>query len=394
MTERSPIPLLFLVADTGGGHRASATAVARQLAAVHGETAFDVAVVDPFAERARWPLNQASNVYGPLIRRAPWLWGAAWHATNSATAVTAMRGSILRSLRPGLGDLLRELHPAVVVSFHPLLNHVAAQVMSATLHPVPLLTVITDLYDVHASWMCTEVDAVVTPSPSGLDRCRRAGVPATRCYDFGIPVDPSFTTPARLSAAAQRALRGRLGLDRDGFTLLLVGGGDGSGDLEKRTRALAEADLDVRLVVICGRNRTLQHRLEGLTSRGGHPVCVQGFVGNMAEWTHAADVVVSKAGPGTIAESLCCGVPLLLTWFIPGQERGNIDFVLATGCGRYVPHIGELIDTVAELGAPGSRALATLREAVRHAARPDATARIAELIASYATPATALVPTG
>jgi UDP-N-acetylglucosamine:LPS N-acetylglucosamine transferase len=41
-----------------------------------------------------------------------------------------------------------------------------------------------------------------------------------------------------------------------------------------------------------------------------------------------------------------------------------------------------LVDAVAELAEPGSEALATMRAAVRAAARPDATRRIAELIAS------------
>ena len=111
---------------------------------------------------------------------------------------------------------------------------------------------------------------------------------------------------------------------------------------------------------------------------------VHGFVDNMAELTRAADVVVSKAGPGTIAESLCCGVPLLLTWHIPGQERDNIAYVLATGAGRYVPRLRDLVDTVAELSAPGSASLARLRERALRAARPRATAMIADLIADLA----------
>jgi 1,2-diacylglycerol 3-beta-galactosyltransferase len=113
-------------------------------------------------------------------------------------------------------------------------------------------------------------------------------------------------------------------------------------------------------------------------------VRVLGYVNNMAEWMRAGDVVVSKAGPGTIAEALCCGVPLLLVWYLPGQERGNVEWVVDIGAGRYVPRDEQLVDTVAELAAPGSEALATMRSAVRAAARPEATRRIAGLIASMA----------
>ena len=60
----------------------------------------------------------------------------------------------------------------------------------------------------------------------------------------------------------------------------------------------------------------------------GMHVVVNGFVTNMAEWMTACDTIVTKAGPGTIAESLICGLPVLLNGFIPCQEAGNVPFVV------------------------------------------------------------------
>ena len=111
---------------------------------------------------------------------------------------------------------------------------------------------------------------------------------------------------------------------------------------------------------------------------------MKGFVDNMPEWMRAADVVATKAGPGTIAEALCSGLPMLLTSYVPGQERGNVEWVVDIGAGRFVPRIAQLLDAVAELSAPGSETLTAMRAAVRRAARPDATKRIAALIVSLA----------
>lgn len=52
-------------------------------------------------------------------------------------------------------------------------------------------------------------------------------------------------------------------------------------------------------------------------------VLVKGFVSNMAEWMSACNVIVTKAGPGTIAEALICGLPIVLNGFIPCQARGT-----------------------------------------------------------------------
>jgi hypothetical protein len=40
-----------------------------------------------------------------------------------------------------------------------------------------------------------------------------------------------------------------------------------------------------------------------------------------------ADVIITKAGPGTISEALICGLPMVLNAFVPCQEEGNIPYV-------------------------------------------------------------------
>jgi 1,2-diacylglycerol 3-beta-galactosyltransferase len=248
---------------------------------------------------------------------------------------------------------------------------------------VPVITVITDLVDIHAAWACPDVDAVVVPSPGGFERCRRAGIPASRCHDIGLAVDRRFTDlPSDAAGIAE--LRRRLGLRPESFVVLVCGGADGSGGLVRNARAIASGTIDLDLVVICGRNERARRALEGLRTGTGREVRVLGYVDDMPQWMRASDVVVSKAGPGTIAEALCCGLPLLLVWYLPGQERGNVEWVVDIGAGRFVPHVDQLLDAVAELAEPGSETLAAMRVAVQAAARPDATRRIAELIVSMA----------
>jgi len=374
--------LLFLIADTGGGHRASAAAVARQIDERHPGV-YDIRVVDPFATAAPGLVATSTRLYGPLTQSASWLWGALYHATNSRAAVSVIDRAVLRRLEPGLQRVVASLDPAVVVSFHPLLNHAAARVAHRRGRRLPMITVITDLVDVHAFWACREVDAIAIPSPGGLDRCRRAGISASRCFEYGLAVDASFQAPAP-GPVERAALRARLGMRPEGFMVLLCGGADGSGGIARRAQALAAADLPVDLAVICGRNARAERRLAGLRDTHGRAVPVHGFVHNMADWVRAADVLVTKAGPGTIAEALCCGVPLLLSWYLPGQERGNVEWVVDTGAGRYVPRLRQLVDTIAELSTPGSVALGGMREAVSRSARPEGTARIAGLIVSFA----------
>jgi 1,2-diacylglycerol 3-beta-galactosyltransferase len=372
--------LLFLIADTGGGHRAAATAVERQMTATWpGE--FEITILDPFTSAKPRVIGGTAGLYGPITRHARWLWGGLYYSTNTRSAVAVLERTVLRSVTNAVAAAIDDLDPECVVSFHPLLNHISVRAVRTRTRRIPVITVITDLVDIHVAWECRDVDAVVVPSPGGLDHCRRAGIPASRCHDFGLAVDRRFTElpgdPAGIAA-----IRERLGLRTDSFVVLVCGGADGSGGLVKHARAIAAGSLDLDVVVICGRNERARTALAGLTTGAGRPVRVLGYVDNMPEWMRACDVVVSKAGPGTIAEALCCGLPLLLVWYLPGQERGNVEWVVDIGAGRYVPRDEQLVDAVAELAEPGSEALATMRAAVKAAARPDATRRIAELIAS------------
>ena len=379
----TPRSLLFLLADTGGGHRASAAAVAQEVERRYGNE-FSAQLFDPVAEAAPTALAAVAGLYPPLIRWAPWAWGLLWHATDSRFAVRAMSGSVLRLLEPGLRGEIERVGPVAVVSFHPLLNHPTAHVLGQLGgQHVPLVTVVTDLVDVHASWTCVDADTVIAATPGGLDRCRRAGIAASRCVDLGLPVAHAFYRPPA-EAEERSVLRARLGLRTDQFTVLLTGGGEGSGGLYRRVRALLRSRLPIQLLVVCGRNRRLVDKLSVLTPTPPAELVVEGFVSNMAEWMRAADIVVSKAGPGTIAEAQCADTPLLLTSYVPGQERGNVDFVISTGTGRYAPRVTDMIDTIAELAQPGSPAMTAMRLALAHAARPLAAVRIADLVCSLA----------
>lgn len=373
--------LLFLVADTGGAHRTFAAGVARHLAATRpGE--LQVAIVDPFASATSRIPRRTAGLYGPVTLHAPWAWGALWHATNSRPMASLVEQG-LRALDPAMARWVRRARPAVIVSFHPLLARSAVRVRRRLGLHVPVVTVVTDLVDVHALWACPEVDLMIVPSPVALDRCWRAGVPLDRIVEIGLPVDPLFTLP-RPGAAERAALRVAAGLRPDRFTVLLSGGADGSGELVRRARLIAASDLDLGLVVICGHNHHAERQLAGLLDRSGHPVTVRGFVDDMPRWMSMADVVVAKAGAGTVAEALCSGLPLLIVWFIPGQERGNMEWAVAGGAARYVPGDTELMRELAALSQPGSALPDRMRAAAARLARPGATAEIAERIVSLA----------
>ena len=54
---------------------------------------------------------------------------------------------------------------------------------------------------------------------------------------------------------------------------------------------------------------------------------VLGFTDKIPEYFRAVDLLVTKAGPGTLAEANAAQLPVVVYDYVPGQERGNVDFV-------------------------------------------------------------------
>ncbi len=366
------VPLLFLIADTGGGHRNAARAVSQALDRAYPGR-FAPVLCDPLggagsARLLRWVVS----LYGPAIRLAPWLWGAAYHACNSSPAMAVLGRTLLRLANRPAADAVAAHRPAAIVSFHPLTGLAAVSARDRGGHAVPVVTVVTNLVNVHAAWRCADVDLMIAPP---------AGPPVTRDFWAGPP-----------RPHERAALRRSLGLSENRLNVLLTGGGEGSGGIGRRAAAILRRFADVDVVAICGRNLRLKRRLDRLAARYGDRLTVIGFAGNMADWLRCADLVVTKAGPGTIAEAACCAAPLLLTSHLPGQEKGNTEFVAGAAAGCRVPGVRRLLTEIGRL-RDDAAAMNAMRAASARLGRPGDAGAIAELIAGLV-PAWPAIPAG
>jgi 1,2-diacylglycerol 3-beta-galactosyltransferase len=201
-----------------------------------------------------------------------------------------------------------------------------------------------------------------------------------------MPIDPKFATEPETTPAERKTT---LGLDPALPTILLVGGGEGAGGLAQAAYALGRLSLHAQMVIVTGRNRTLHTELERDKASFSMPTTVLGFVHNMPELMRASDVVATKAGPGSISEAMACGLPIVLTGYIPGQEEGNVDYVVSNHIGVLARTPEKLTAAVRSMLVPGSDMLAEMRANIQRLRYPRASFDIAKLILSYVPTATA-----
>ncbi len=411
--------ILFLIADTGAGHRSAANAIrnaitlisqkeqeewhARQqdvsasstdvqeqptAAALAAPPTYRIEIVDVFEEYSLFPLREAVKLYGPAIRYNPKIYGRVFRMSNERRGVMAVQTVTSPLMRNGLLRLITDVQPDVIVSIHPLLNHVTIKALQSANLDIPFLTVVTDLVSLHYSWFAPGADAYIVPTEQAKALYLARGLDSERVHVLGMPIDPKFTRPTESKQELQR----KFGLEPGLPVVLLVGGGDGAGGLQDAVRAISRAHLPVQLLIITGRNRRLYAYLQRIKINFHVPVKVFGFVQNMPEMMRASDVIITKAGPGTINEALACDLPIILSGYVPGQEEGNVEFVLKNDLGIMAHDTIELVDGLRRLVKPGSTTMRRQVTNAKRVSRPQASFDIARCILGFLSPVAQPVP--
>ena len=169
--------------------------------------------------------------------------------------------------------------------------------------------------------------------PPGI---RLDSVRAVATRHVGLPVRREFS---RLPTAAARTAHG---LDPHQKVLVILGGSQGSGALNDWARAHLEtlATEGVQVYCVTGLGKGSDGATE-LKSRAGAVVRAHfvAFSDRIAELLSAADLVVSRAGAGTIAELIRCGTPAVLVPYpqaADDHQRANAAFFERQGGGVVV----------------------------------------------------------
>lgn len=364
--------ILFLFSDTGGGHRSAAEAIIEAIGLEFGDT-YSTEMVDIFKDYAPPPLNRIPTLY-PHMVRVPQFWGLGYRISNGDRRAQLMVASAWPYVRRALRRLIAQ-HPSdLIVSVHPLAN---APVLRALGSNRPgFITVVTDLVTTHALWYSPQTDLCLVPTAEAGRRAIKSGLSEEQVKVIGLPVADRFCQPA---GDRDRLLQ-KFGWPKDRPIILLVGGGEGMGPLDKTAHAIADACYSAGLVVIAGRNEALRNRLDNI--HWPIPTKIYGFVREMPDFMRAADILVTKAGPGTISEALIAGLPMILYSRLPGQEDGNVTHVTSQGAGIWAPDIDQMLYALKNwLQYPDQRAQAV--RACERLARPQAARDIARTIAKF-----------
>ena len=345
--------VLIMSASTGGGHNRAAKAMKDEIEKKCIDSEHITCEIIDSLKLINTTMDKIiSSGYEKSAKYTPKAWGGVYKLTESNlisrnefkdNPLTSLISRKLKKLievkKP---DLIIGTHPFPMIALSTLKKHSQLSknnelsTFTESFHKYyqnldipPLITVLTD-YTTHSAYIQNEIDYYIAGHEYVKELLIEDGIEAEKIKPYGIPVEKSF-----LTNRSRETVLSELNLDPNKFTVLLMGGSFGAGSIKDTLSELISIDRDFQIIVITGRNKSLKEKLEkNLMSHEqsiDKNICVLGFTDKMNDLLSAVDILVSKPGGLTTTESLLKEVPMIVPYFIPGQEEENLDFL--SNCG-------------------------------------------------------------
>jgi hypothetical protein len=246
-------------------------------------------------------------------------------------------------------------HPAdLLVSVIPHFNREIFESWNAVYPGRPFVTLITDLADYPPRFWIEPIKEqyVIAGTERAVEQARSFGHDNSHIFQAsGMILRPEFYVEDDTDPAV---LRQEMGLRNDVPTAIVLFGGHGSKVMYYLTERLNTAGLPLQLILICGRNEELAAKFRA--KKWNMPVHVVGFTKEVHKLMRAADFLIGKPGPGSIAEAMVRKLPVLIecnAWTLP-QERYNAEWVTEKRVGIVLKSFDDVVDGVRRMLEPAT----------------------------------------
>lgn len=372
--------ILIISSDTGGGHRSAAQALAESIRKVWQGQSVAVRIMKA-VEESHHITEKLVRVYNWVLKnKQHWMKYLYW-IVNRFRPET--RPFFLDRCVVYIRDQFEKWCPNVVVSVHPLTQHIIARILTELnlSEQIPLVTVVTDpCYGFWKGWACEGVSLYLVANEEARRQLVDYGIDPLKIKISGMPVKPKFRP---VSDKAAMDARRAFGLDENKFTVFVNAGYLGGGNIPKIFRELVAGDLDVQAIFLAGRNEVLRKRALKIAEGARFPVRVIGYSDEVEKMMQAANVMVSKLGGLTTFEALACNLPIIAdttTRPMP-QELGTVELIAGKGAGILLKRTQDIVPAIRSLLSDPARYDA-LRAAAAELAVPNSTQKIASEIAA------------
>jgi 1,2-diacylglycerol 3-beta-galactosyltransferase len=300
--------LILIYIDSGGGHRAAATALCEVIRQQDRPWDLEMVSIQDLLDGIDFIRKTTGvrfqDVYNIMLRKG-WTRG-------TAHLIPAMHG-LIRAFHRSEVEILENYwkvsRPDLVISLIPHYNRALKEALDRTRPGTPYVTVLTDIADYPPHFWIEPMDQwVICGSQRAVQQARELGMRTDRILRAsGMILNPRFYKTVHHDRAAECARRG---LRPDLPIGLVLFGGEGSTEMITIANALNRSGIELQLILLCGRNEDVAADLRKIERR--IPMFIEGFTRDIPLYMDISDFFIGKPGPGSISEALSKKLPLIV----------------------------------------------------------------------------------
>jgi len=362
--------VLILYVSVGTGHMKAAEALKESIEKQFNGWSVDVLdtlkYINPIIDKV------IVSSYLGTLKRSPKLYSMLYTASGTGTGIYDMSKALNKLLAYRLKGLIKDYEPSAIVCTHPFPMQMLSSLKEKNKLNIPTVAILTD-YVVHSLWLDSGMDAFVVANEIMKTEMINRGIPSNIIFPYGIPVSPKF-----LTAVDRKSLLSELGLANK-FTVLVMGGGMGFGNIENTMASLLDCDIDIQIIAVTGTNQKLKSHLEESAKNSSKKVLILSYTDRINELMDISDLLITKPGGMTVSEALVKGLPIFIISPIPGQEEGNASFLIRSGVASKIDNSSQLVEVLSQV-ANDPVTLNTMRQNSKFLGKPHSSADIATLL--------------
>lgn len=323
---------LFLYLNTGSGHKTPSVILSQKLKELYPDCEVQLSSIFKNASLGHFVIEKGYNVSLNVLRGS-WpliydLGNFRWFQTLNLLMQIVPAKNIIR-------QIIRKYQPTDIVSVHFGLSPFTQDIIKKENSSIKMHVLVTDPFSVPKMWFYRKNLHYMVYSKDAYDAALACGVKPERVKIIPYPVrtDKFF----HVDDAEKAALRKKLGFDEHKKMVLLAGGGEGLPGSSKILDLCIQKKSSFTVAVVCGRDVVKYQRYTLLKKM--HPdfdLHVFGFVDNMDELVKCCDAAVIKSGASSLMEVIACRKPLIISKYLYGQEKGNMQYAVKKGVGFFI----------------------------------------------------------
>lgn len=323
---------------TGHGHKSITEALEEEL-----KTREDITykIIEGFELGGKMGVT-VSKLYSPLVCKSKKIWKIIYKTSERRSNTTRRMVAVFSKRR--LNKLLNEYDPDLVITVHPVFNGSVIDVLKKRKKEIPMIAVFADLISIPRLWIDRRLTLSIAPTNQASVIAQKSGINEEKIKVIKLPVRKEI---ADIGRTMEDFDEDKIKNQKE-IRFLVMSGGEGAGNFDEILNKLLQNE-NFKVSIITGTNTKLKEKIEKKFKDYLDRVTVYGYVEDVGLVMANNDIGIVRGSPNVLMECISCLLPVIVNGALPGQEEGNIDFILLNELGVLWHKDSDLIDIVNSL---------------------------------------------